>query len=233
MAEDAFRPFGLHGVAHKDIATAQRTPQHIKYKTGYGIEELITQLQKIWAYTGDVYLMGCTKVGKSSLFNVLLNSDYSRPGNADIIPKATTCPWPGTTLQMLKVPIYRPSDIKVYDREKRTHDEELYNKYINTPLLQLPFGEASKLSRCPGLSPSRQRLTAKGYVVKPKCKELTCSSDITLSTAGWISLRIPVDVECKFQAWTPQGNGFYVRDSFSYTTCLPINRQKNQKFISI
>lgn len=339
----------------------------ISAKTGYGIEELITQLQKIWAYKGDVYLMGCTNVGKSSLFNILLNSDYSRPGNADIIPKATTCPWPGTTLQMLKFPIYRPSDIRVYERVKRLlaarsvkgeeaklfkgkskkaatltdatpkgevgntfvhgsssevndafsmslgvrpittldarskvyqaskwlydtpgvmhpdqitslltseeltriqpkqmitpravrlqpgmslfvgglarldflesdaedlewlqvflfasanlpiligetqHSEELYNKYLNTPLLQLPFGDASRLSRWPGLSPSQQRLTAKGYIVKPKCKELTCSSDITLSTAGWISLRVPVDVECKFQAWTPQGNGVYVR----------------------
>uniref|UniRef100_A0A1B0GBI3 G domain-containing protein n=1 Tax=Glossina morsitans morsitans TaxID=37546 RepID=A0A1B0GBI3_GLOMM len=339
----------------------------ISAKTGYGIEELITQLQKIWAYKGDVYLMGCTNVGKSSLFNILLNSDYSRPGNADIIPKATTCPWPGTTLQMLKFPIYRPSDIRVYERVKRLlaarsvkgeeaklfkgkskkaatltdatpkgevgntfvhksssevndafsmslgvrpittldarskvyqaskwlydtpgvmhpdqitslltseeltriqpkqmitpravrlqpgmslfvgglarldflesdaedlewlqvflfasanlpiligetqHSEELYNKYLNTPLLQLPFGDASRLSRWPGLSPSQQRLTAKGYIVKPKCKELTCSSDITLSNAGWISLRVPVDVECKFQAWTPQGNGVYVR----------------------
>ncbi|KAI9583096.1 hypothetical protein GQX74_012313 [Glossina fuscipes] len=318
----------------------------ISAKTGYGIEELITQLQKIWTYKGDVYLMGCTNVGKSSLFNILLNSDYSRPGNADIIPKATTCPWPGTTLQMLKFPIYRPSDIRVYERYQRLraarsikgeeaklfkgkskkavtltditpkgevgstfehkfsnefndafsmslgvrpittlderskiykateelsqiqpkrmitprgvrlepgmslfvgglarldflgsdaadlewlqvflyassklpiligetqHGQELYNKYLNTPLLQLPFGDASRLSRWPGLKPSQQCLKVKGYILKPKFKELTCSSDITLSTAGWVGLRIPIDVECKFQAWTPQGNGVYVR----------------------
>lgn len=96
----------------------------ISAKTGYGIEELITQLQKIWEYKGDVYLLGCTNVGKSSLFNVLLNSDYSRPKSSDLIRKATTCPWPGTTLQMIKFPIHRPSEIRVYERFKRLNSEK-------------------------------------------------------------------------------------------------------------
>ncbi|KAI9576883.1 hypothetical protein GQX74_011306 [Glossina fuscipes] len=46
-------------------------------------------------------------------------NEKCRPGNADVIPRATTCPWPGTTLQVLKLPIYRPSDIRVYETVKR------------------------------------------------------------------------------------------------------------------
>ncbi|KAH8421025.1 hypothetical protein KR222_004022 [Zaprionus bogoriensis] len=95
----------------------------ISAKTGYGIEELITQLHKIWQYKGDVYLLGCTNVGKSSLFNILLNSDYCRPEASELVRMATTCAWPGTTLQLLKFPILRPSDIRVYQRFKRLFSE--------------------------------------------------------------------------------------------------------------
>ncbi|KAH8252321.1 hypothetical protein KR038_006259 [Drosophila bunnanda] len=91
----------------------------ISAKTGYGIEELITQLHKNWAYKGDVYLLGCTNVGKSSLFNILLNSDYCRPEASDLVRKATTCPWPGTTLKLLRFPILRPSNDRIYMRFKR------------------------------------------------------------------------------------------------------------------
>ncbi|XP_055852770.1 nitric oxide-associated protein 1 [Episyrphus balteatus] len=95
----------------------------ISAKTGYGIEELITQLQKIWTHKGDVFLVGCTNVGKSSLFNILLNSDYCKLEATDLVKKATTCPWPGTTLQMLKFPIQRPSDYRVYHRFRRLFSE--------------------------------------------------------------------------------------------------------------
>lgn len=37
--------------------------------------------------------------------------------------KATTCPWPGTTLQMLKFPILRPTEIRVYHRFRRLFSE--------------------------------------------------------------------------------------------------------------
>ncbi|XP_017078800.1 nitric oxide-associated protein 1 [Drosophila eugracilis] len=95
----------------------------ISAKTGYGIEELITQLHKTWAYKGDVYLLGCTNVGKSSLFNILLNSDYCRPEASNLVRKATTCPWPGTTLKLLRFPILRPSNDRIYQRFKRLVSE--------------------------------------------------------------------------------------------------------------
>lgn len=91
----------------------------ISAKTGYGVEELITKLHEIWKYRGNVYLIGCTNVGKSSLFNALLRSDYCKAEATNLIQRATSCPWPGTTLKMLKFPILRPSDFRVAQRAHR------------------------------------------------------------------------------------------------------------------
>lgn len=91
----------------------------ISAKTGYGIEELITKLQGDWGYKGDVYLIGCTNVGKSSLFNTLLRSDYCKVEASNIVQRATACPWPGTTLRMLKFPILNASDYRIYARTQR------------------------------------------------------------------------------------------------------------------
>lgn len=81
----------------------------ISAETGFGVEELITKLHNVWLYKGDVYLLGCTNVGKSTLFNALLRSDYCKTKAASIIGKATASPWPGTTMRMLKFPILRPN----------------------------------------------------------------------------------------------------------------------------
>ncbi|XP_053682391.1 nitric oxide-associated protein 1 [Sabethes cyaneus] len=97
----------------------------ISATTGYGVEELITKLHNIWASRGDVYLVGCTNVGKSSLFNALLRSDLCKVQARDLVQRATACPWPGTTLRMLKFPILKPSDYRLYLRTKRLLSERL------------------------------------------------------------------------------------------------------------
>lgn len=98
----------------------------ISAKTGYGIEELITKLHHTWEYKGDVYLIGCTNVGKSSLFNALLASDYCKVEATDLIQRATACPWPGTTLRMLKFPILKISDIRLALRLHRINSQKAY-----------------------------------------------------------------------------------------------------------
>lgn len=67
----------------------------ISAKTGYGVEELISALQRSWRYRGDVYLVGATNAGKSTLFNTLLGSDYCIAKGAEAIDRATISPWPG------------------------------------------------------------------------------------------------------------------------------------------
>lgn len=95
----------------------------ISAKTGYGVEELISNMFRLWLYKGDVFLIGCTNVGKSSLFNALLQSDYCKVHAVDLIKRATVSRWPGTTLNLLKFPINRPSGWKIYERTRRLRSE--------------------------------------------------------------------------------------------------------------
>lgn len=64
----------------------------ISATTGYGVEQLITKIHNVWGTRGDVYLVGCTNVGKSSLFNALLRSDLCKVKASDLVQRATACP---------------------------------------------------------------------------------------------------------------------------------------------
>lgn len=97
----------------------------ISAHTNYGVEDLITKLHAIWRYQGDVYLMGCTNVGKSTLFNALLRSDYCKVQASSIIKRATASIWPGTTLKMLKFPILRPTEKKLHERRLRLENQHI------------------------------------------------------------------------------------------------------------
>jgi ribosome biogenesis GTPase A len=68
--------------------------------SGYGVEQLISKIQNSWGFRGDVYLLGCTNVGKSSLFNALINSDFCKTQAIDLLERATVSAWPGTTLNL-------------------------------------------------------------------------------------------------------------------------------------
>ncbi|XP_037318265.2 nitric oxide-associated protein 1 [Pungitius pungitius] len=91
----------------------------ISAKTGYGVEGLISALQRSWKYKGDVYLVGSANAGKSTLFNTLLESDYCKSKASDLVYKATISPWPGTTLDLLKFPISNPTPYRMFRREER------------------------------------------------------------------------------------------------------------------
>lgn len=90
----------------------------ISAHTKYGIESLITNLFDM-KRAGDVYLLGNVNVGKSTLFNALLGSDYCKMRARDLIRRATSSEWPGTTLRMLKFPIAKPSGALIYARVER------------------------------------------------------------------------------------------------------------------
>lgn len=63
-------------------------------------------------------------MGKSSLFNILLQSDFCKVQASDLIQRATTSIWPGTTLNLLKFPIMRPSGWRQFLRMQRIHHEK-------------------------------------------------------------------------------------------------------------
>lgn len=91
----------------------------ISAQTGFGVEDLITHLHELWEYKSDVFLLGCTNVGKSTLFNKLLQSDFCKTQASDLVQRATTSIWPGTTLNLLKFPVLRPEGWRLAHRRKR------------------------------------------------------------------------------------------------------------------
>lgn len=58
-------------------------------------------------------------MGKSSLFNALLRSDLCKSQAKDLVQRATTSLWPGTTLNLIKFPILKPSQYRMYLRQLR------------------------------------------------------------------------------------------------------------------
>ncbi|XP_068220839.1 nitric oxide-associated protein 1 [Palaemon carinicauda] len=103
--------------------------------TGFGIESLITSIQTSWGTKGDIYLVGCTNSGKSTLFNAFLGSDMCKTKASYLIRRATTSPWPGTTLNMLKFPLLRASHSRLYERRQRlleqNRKQEKVKEYTN------------------------------------------------------------------------------------------------------
>ncbi|KFP23586.1 Nitric oxide-associated protein 1, partial [Colius striatus] len=92
-------------------------------KTGFGVEGLVSRLQRSWKCAGDVYLLGATNSGKSTLFNTLLRSDYCKSRALDIVKRATVSSWPGTTLNLLKFPIINPTCDRIFRRQERLKEE--------------------------------------------------------------------------------------------------------------
>lgn len=90
---DGLVDFGITEANLKEICL-------ISSETNYGVEDLVTTLYDVWPNKGNVYLIGNTNVGKSTLFNALMRSDYCKVKARNLIKRATSSVWPGTTLKM-------------------------------------------------------------------------------------------------------------------------------------
>ncbi|KAI6172438.1 hypothetical protein M3Y98_00973200 [Aphelenchoides besseyi] len=96
----------------------------VSAKTGYGIEDLITAIFLRWMtpygrLRGDMYVVGCTNAGKSTLFNTFIQSDLCKIRAIDLVDRVTTSVWPGTTLSLLKFPVMTPSPRRLELRRRR------------------------------------------------------------------------------------------------------------------
>jgi ribosome biogenesis GTPase A len=93
----------------RDIAVSKVL--FVSAKTGEGIYELTEAVVNEWGNRGNVYLIGCTNVGKSSLFNrLLVTLCGAKPGQVRTMsqvsaPSPTISHWPGTTLGLLRFPL--------------------------------------------------------------------------------------------------------------------------------
>lgn len=116
----------------------------VSARTGYNIEKLINLVYKNWSENHqfmpptDVYLVGTTNVGKSSIFNQLLASDMCKVNALDKVEKAIISPVPGTTLNLLKFPLMRPDPSRIYQRTTRLRTEEkIFTKREEERLVKL------------------------------------------------------------------------------------------------
>ncbi|KRY85587.1 Nitric oxide-associated protein 1 [Trichinella pseudospiralis] len=105
----------------------------ISAKTGWGVEKLITFIQRKWGVKGDIYLVGCTNAGKSTLFNTFLQSDMCKVQAVDLIERATASLWPGTTLNLLKFPVLNPTARRLAIREARLRKMERFVSRLKAP----------------------------------------------------------------------------------------------------
>ena len=103
----------------------------VSVRNGTGVIELSEEIARKWGNRGDVYLLGCTNVGKSSLFNKLLvHLCGSKPGelNEDsnlLTPKATISLWPGTTLGLLSFPLMSMGKRRRLLNQQKRREEEI------------------------------------------------------------------------------------------------------------
>ena len=83
----------------------------VSSKTGTGIKNLSDEIVHSWGNRGDIYLLGCTNVGKSSLFNhLIVNLCGALPGDSETVsglsaPAPVISHWPGTTLGLISFPV--------------------------------------------------------------------------------------------------------------------------------
>ncbi|XP_055955255.1 nitric oxide-associated protein 1 [Patella vulgata] len=127
-----------------------KTSRSVGPSTSGTISRHLTEILNVLANsknTGDVYLLGSTNTGKSTLFNALLQSDYCKSHVRDLIHRATTSIWSGTTLNLLKFPIMNPEPWKLVKRRVRllkAKSEEMEEKKIekrSTTVETKPYSE--------------------------------------------------------------------------------------------
>ncbi|CAD5212115.1 unnamed protein product [Bursaphelenchus okinawaensis] len=131
----------------KDRFRITRT-ELISAKTGFGVEDLITSIFMEWVnikghLRSDIYLVGATNAGKSTLFNTFIQSDLCRVRAQDLVERVTTSIWPGTTLSLLKFPIMNPSTRKLELRRRRLLSQMNW-KWRETQLQRQMFKETGE-----------------------------------------------------------------------------------------
>ncbi|RCI02537.1 hypothetical protein CU098_011589 [Rhizopus stolonifer] len=199
--EQRIRDWILHHVKSLGLPTQQiRSVTLISAKKGWGVPSLMRKIDQEKRPTDDVYLVGCTNVGKSALVNQFMSQIRGSLDSAGRQLKSqlkaqykiTSSAVPGTTMGTIKVPLHAlgmtHSDDHWESKRFVTRDRYL----IDTPgiindhqlIHQLPFTEQKKLVNQKELNPLTFRLEpGKSLLLKPLVRiDLIEASDPVLMT---------------------------------------------------
>jgi 30S ribosome assembly GTPase len=89
----------------------------ISAKTGHNLPLLVAQFAKAYKAGSDVYMLGCTNVGKSKLMNAITEL----AGGKGVI---TTSNVAGTTMSMIRVPLSKFASVYQYKSNSKLGDQQ-------------------------------------------------------------------------------------------------------------
>ncbi len=206
----ASREFGLHPVEVKLVSAHK----------GHGMDEVIETIDQ-YREGKDVFVVGCTNVGKSTFINRIIKR---ATGEGNLI---TTSHFPGTTLDMIEIPmedgkaIYdTPGIINHHQMAHHIHESELKyitpKKEIKPKVYQL---NAEQTLFIGGLAqhrgkllspPSEEYINQLPPMVRHEFSIKEGKTDIVISGLGWITVQQPnVVVACH----APKGVEVFIRSS--------------------
>lgn len=95
-------------------------------RTGLGVQNLVTRVANLLEVNGqsDVYLMGSSNSGKSTLFNAMLQSDLSALRKSDLISRVSPYELSSSSKKFLKFPIAQLEGWEVETAKRRMHAVE-------------------------------------------------------------------------------------------------------------
>lgn len=145
----------------------------ISAKKGWGVSGLLRWIAQERMPTDDVYMVGCTNVGKSALINRIL----TKVGTLEArMRKITISAAPGTTMGTIRIPL---REINLSENQSQTDVEDWKKRrfvqrerfLIDTPgvindqqmIHLLPFDDQKKLLKVGQLNPVTFRLTKGWY----------------------------------------------------------------------
>ncbi|EDO37137.1 predicted protein, partial [Nematostella vectensis] len=142
------REHGLESGNVKDVCL-------VSAKEGFGVPQLVQKILVHWDHDGDIYMLGCSNSGKTTLFNTFMDllNVHKRRGN--MLQRSTVSKWPGTTMSLMRFPLghwmlhkllYRLRHQKFFKQDfqlqKDTHNSPMH--YYLPCLLQHSFTALAK-----------------------------------------------------------------------------------------
>jgi ribosome biogenesis GTPase A len=195
--EQRIKDWIIQHLKHQGISTNQIVSVSlISAKKGWGVPTLMRRIDEERRPTDDIYLVGCTNVGKSALVNRLMSQirgtldSEGRKFKADLKAKykITSSPVPGTTMGTIKIPLHALGMVG-HEPEESWKKKRFVSRdhfLIDTPgvindqqlIHQLDYNEQKKVVNQKEMNPVTYKLEpGKSLILKPLIRVDLLESD--------------------------------------------------------